>query len=107
LLGKSSNHQRGIFQPCGKRLQKPDGKDLPFYSWEIHYIYGGKSTISTVPFSIAMFVYQRLMRKEIAWQISLICTAQVLVGAHGANMANMLFAPDGMKVVEIVPQAGC
>ena len=35
------------------------------------------------------------------------CTAQVLVGAHGANMANMLFAPDGMKVVEIVPQAGC
>ena len=34
------------------------------------------------------------------------CAAQVLVGAHGANMANMLFAPDGMKVVEIVPQAG-
>ena len=32
-------------------------------------------------------------------------TPQVLVGAHGANMANMLFAPDGMKVVEIVPQA--
>eukprot|EP00438_Fugacium_kawagutii_P012681 Skav207523 [mRNA] locus=scaffold907:263229:301472:+ [translate_table: standard] len=31
--------------------------------------------------------------------------AEVLVGAHGANMANMLFAPDGMKVVEIVPQA--
>lgn len=30
--------------------------------------------------------------------------AEVLVGAHGANMANMLFAPDGMKVVEIVPQ---
>lgn len=30
----------------------------------------------------------------------------MLVGAHGANMANMLFAPDGMKVVEIVPQAG-
>eukprot|EP00442_Polarella_glacialis_P051119 CAMPEP_0115092538 /NCGR_PEP_ID=MMETSP0227-20121206/26829_1 /TAXON_ID=89957 /ORGANISM="Polarella glacialis, Strain CCMP 1383" /LENGTH=1481 /DNA_ID=CAMNT_0002484383 /DNA_START=21 /DNA_END=4466 /DNA_ORIENTATION=+ len=30
--------------------------------------------------------------------------AEVLVGAHGANMANMLFAPEGVKVVEIVPQ---
>ena len=30
---------------------------------------------------------------------------QILLGAHGANMANMIFAPDGMKVVEIVPQA--
>ena len=32
-------------------------------------------------------------------------SGQILLGAHGANMANMLFAPDGMKVVEIVPQA--
>lgn len=30
--------------------------------------------------------------------------AEILVGAHGANMANMLFARDGVKVVEIVPQ---
>jgi hypothetical protein len=30
--------------------------------------------------------------------------AEVLIGAHGANMANMLFAPEGVKVVEIVPQ---
>jgi len=30
--------------------------------------------------------------------------AEILLGAHGANMANMIFAPDGMKVVEIVPQ---
>eukprot|EP00933_Yihiella_yeosuensis_P036851 TRINITY_DN3066_c1_g3_i1.p1 TRINITY_DN3066_c1_g3~~TRINITY_DN3066_c1_g3_i1.p1 ORF type:complete len:1485 (+),score=281.53 TRINITY_DN3066_c1_g3_i1:270-4724(+) len=30
--------------------------------------------------------------------------AEVLVGAHGANMANMIFAPEGVKVVEIVPQ---
>jgi len=31
-------------------------------------------------------------------------SAAVLVGAHGANMANMIFAPEGMTVVEIVPQ---
>ena len=34
-----------------------------------------------------------------------VCPCQILLGAHGANMANMIFAPDGMKVVEIVPQA--
>ena len=44
LLGKSSNHQPGIFQPCCECLQKTDEKDPPFlmenplYLWgEIHY----------------------------------------------------------------------
>lgn len=30
--------------------------------------------------------------------------AEIIVGAHGANMANMIFAPAGVKVVELVPQ---
>eukprot|EP00931_Biecheleriopsis_adriatica_P030558 TRINITY_DN1800_c0_g1_i1.p1 TRINITY_DN1800_c0_g1~~TRINITY_DN1800_c0_g1_i1.p1 ORF type:complete len:1473 (+),score=315.86 TRINITY_DN1800_c0_g1_i1:60-4478(+) len=30
--------------------------------------------------------------------------AEVIVGAHGANMGNMIFAPEGVKIVEIVPQ---
>eukprot|EP00928_Gymnodinium_smaydae_P082511 TRINITY_DN65850_c0_g1_i1.p1 TRINITY_DN65850_c0_g1~~TRINITY_DN65850_c0_g1_i1.p1 ORF type:complete len:614 (-),score=99.22 TRINITY_DN65850_c0_g1_i1:324-2105(-) len=30
--------------------------------------------------------------------------ADVIVGAHGANMANIMFAAQGTKVVEIVPQ---
>jgi len=30
--------------------------------------------------------------------------AEVVVGGHGANLANMIFAPEGTKVIEIVPQ---
>lgn len=30
--------------------------------------------------------------------------AEIIVGAHGANLANLIFAPEGAKVVEIVPQ---
>jgi hypothetical protein len=30
--------------------------------------------------------------------------AEVLVGVHGANLANMIFAPERAKVLEIVPQ---
>jgi len=30
--------------------------------------------------------------------------AEVIVGAHGANLANLIFAPANVKVVEIVPQ---
>jgi len=30
--------------------------------------------------------------------------AEVVVGGHGANLVNMIFAPEGVKVVEIVPQ---
>mmetsp|Transcript_13128 Transcript_13128/g.29983 ORF Transcript_13128/g.29983 Transcript_13128/m.29983 type:complete len:382 (-) Transcript_13128:86-1231(-) len=30
--------------------------------------------------------------------------AEVVIGGHGANLANMIFAPEGVKVVEIVPQ---
>jgi len=30
--------------------------------------------------------------------------AELVIGGHGANMANMIYAPEGTKVVEIVPQ---
>ena len=48
---------------------------------------------------------QTLSRAEALLQNVSFWFLEVLVGAHGANMAKMLFAPDNMKVVEIVPQA--
>mmetsp|Transcript_107565 Transcript_107565/g.304183 ORF Transcript_107565/g.304183 Transcript_107565/m.304183 type:complete len:1470 (-) Transcript_107565:383-4792(-) len=36
--------------------------------------------------------------------LEVLSQAAVLVGAHGANMANMIYAPEGVTVVEIVPQ---
>jgi len=36
--------------------------------------------------------------------IDALSRAEVIVGAHGANLANMIFAPKGTKVLEIVPQ---
>jgi len=36
--------------------------------------------------------------------LSVLKTAVVLVGGHGANLVNMMFAPPETKVVEIVPQ---
>lgn len=36
--------------------------------------------------------------------ITSLSKAEIIIGGHGANMANMLFAPSGVKVVEIIPQ---
>jgi len=36
--------------------------------------------------------------------IEVLSRAEVLVGAHGANLMNMIYAPEGTKVLEIVPQ---
>ena len=40
------------------------GKRLQFANWEDPPFLVAKSTISTGPFSIAMFVYQRVLRKN-------------------------------------------
>jgi hypothetical protein len=36
-------------------------------------------------------------------QIALFAVAEIVIGAHGAGLANLMFAPEGTKVVEFLP----
>jgi capsular polysaccharide biosynthesis protein len=46
----------------------------------------------------------RLEEKPLAYQIALFQAADVIIGQHGAALANLIWARKGIDVVEIVPQ---
>jgi hypothetical protein len=51
------------------------------------------------------FVCVTLTGKSILHQADFFSGAQIIIGMHGAGMTNMLFAPKGCRIIEILPQA--